>query len=257
MKHRADIIATLKPLFFEMDQVIAVWEAGSKATGYVDEYSDLDVYITVSDDGVEQTFTKLDELFSNRYGIIRKYRLNEPTWHGGSQCFYQLKYGPDYFYLDIAVFKLSNPNKFMEKDRHGIADVWFEKQPVYDDTPTPSEVIIAKNKAFFNAIIASDFLTMLEVEKAIYRHQYLDAYPFYYSFIARNVVGLLNLIYRPEKYDFGMRYIARTYDEKDKQLITQALGVKTIEELKYQYGKLKVRYEEAKAQLNESLVGSK
>jgi hypothetical protein len=250
MKHREQVIKDLKPFFMDLNQVIAVWEAGSKATGFVDEYSDIDLYITVTEDGVEATFDSLNQFLDKKYGIVRKFRVPEPSWHGASQTFYQLSYGPSYFYLDVAVFKLSNPNKFMEKDRHGVADVWFEKQQVYDDTPTPQEVVLKKNKAFYQGIVASEFITMLEVEKAIHRNNYLDAYPFYYSFIARNVVGLLNIIYRPEKYDFGMRYIARTYSSEDQELIKNAFGVKTIDEIKHHYELLKNRYQQAKQQLH-------
>jgi len=249
MKHREAIISVLKPFFIELPDVLAVWEAGSKATGFVDEYSDIDLYVTVKDESVETTFQKLDDLLSKKYGIVRKFRIPEPSWHGASQTFYQLRYGPSYFYLDVAVFKLSNPNKFMEQDRHGIADVWFDRQNIYDDTPTPQDIVIKKNKAFYQSIIASDFITMLEVEKAIYRNNYLDAFPFYYAFISRNVVGLLNIQYRPEKYDFGMRYLSRTFSQKDADLIKDALGVHNIDELKHHYEILKQRYELAKHEL--------
>lgn len=254
MKHREMIITALRPLLENMDCVIAAWEGGSKATGFVDEYSDIDLYIIVEDESVESVFESLDALLQDKFGILRKFRLPEPNWHGGSQTFYHLDIEPRYFYLDIAVFKKSNPNKFMERDRHGVADVWFDKQNIYDDTPTPKDIIKKQNKAFYQSIVNSDFITILEVEKAIHRQNYLDAYPFYYSLLARNVIGLLNLKYRPEKFDFGMRYISRTYNKDDLKLIRDALGVTNITQLADNFEKLKLRYQALRIELQDILI---
>ena len=46
------IVSTLQPLDF----VLGLWQGGSAANGYTDEWSDLDIAVVVEDNCVQQTF---------------------------------------------------------------------------------------------------------------------------------------------------------------------------------------------------------
>jgi len=46
-KYRVEIISKMKKMYQEDDNILAVWEGGSAATGYLDEYSDLDLCISL------------------------------------------------------------------------------------------------------------------------------------------------------------------------------------------------------------------
>ncbi len=107
-------------------------KGGSAATGFEDEFSDLDLAIVCKDHAVEAIFSLLESWLKVNYSITRKFRVPEPSWHGFSQCFYQIENVPPLFYLDIAVIKKSLPDKFTESDRHGNAVVWFEKEKILD-----------------------------------------------------------------------------------------------------------------------------
>ncbi|MCK7484998.1 MAG: hypothetical protein MZU97_05195 [Bacillus subtilis] len=126
MFDRSMITKDLNRLFRANPAILAVWEGGSAATGFLDEFSDLDLSIICVDDAVETVFQQLEEHLKTIYGIRRKFRIPEPAWHGFSQCFYQIDQVPPLFYLDIAVIKASLPEKFTEPDRHGNAVIWFD-----------------------------------------------------------------------------------------------------------------------------------
>jgi len=128
MKTREQVAEEIKSLLIKDKKVIAAWEGGSAATGFMDKYSDLDLAVVCEDDAVEAVYAKLEKLIEKNYGIERKYRVPEPAWHGFSQCFYKVGNVPELYYLDIAVIKRSIPDKFTEKDRHGDSVVWFEKE---------------------------------------------------------------------------------------------------------------------------------
>ena len=51
----------------------------------------------------------------------------------------------------------------------------------------------------------------VQVLKAIDRGHEADAFHFYQSGIVRPLVELLGMIYRPFQYDFGLRYIYRSF----------------------------------------------
>ena len=127
----------LKDLLQGIPCVVAAWEGGSAATGYLDEYSDLDLGIAIQGESADIVFTTLDEWFELKQGIARKFRMPEPAWHGMSQCFYLLHGMPPCFYCDICVVDSANPHKFTEPDRHGHAVVWFDPQGVIGTGFTP------------------------------------------------------------------------------------------------------------------------
>jgi nucleotidyltransferase-like protein len=210
--YRDKIIAELKLLFNSNHNIYAVWEGGSAATGYLDKYSDLDLGVICSDDVVEDIFTELEEFLISSYGIRHKFRMPEPNWHGHSQCFYILQETIPYFYIDILIEKLSAEMRFTESDRHGNSVTWFDKKNLIDPTSTPEEAILEKGKKMFRIIRGYMPFQVMDVYKQIERGNQIDAWDLYYKLLNRYGV-LLNLKYRPHKYDFGLRNSIRDFPE--------------------------------------------
>ncbi|WP_293317931.1 nucleotidyltransferase domain-containing protein [Microcoleus sp. PH2017_15_JOR_U_A] len=109
------IVSTLQPLDF----VLALWQGGSAAHGYTDEWSDLDIAVVVADNCVEQAFEIVEKTIAEIGEIELKYRVQEPAWHGQSQCFWRLKETPPFLLIDFAVFRRSSRNEFLEIERQG------------------------------------------------------------------------------------------------------------------------------------------
>ncbi|MGS0973200.1 MAG: nucleotidyltransferase domain-containing protein [Candidatus Izemoplasmataceae bacterium] len=249
MVHRDDVVKGLKRLLEKQDFVIAAWEGGSAATNKLDEYSDLDVLIVCCDDSVELVFDLLDDHLEYSYGIVRKYRVGEPTWHKFSQAFYQIKGTSELFYLDIAVIKESIPDKFTDPLRHGEGVFWFVKRDVFHESIDSLDDVVNRCKRFYKQATESDFLLILETKKALVRGDFVDAFPMYYGFIVRHLVVMLNLKNRKEKVDFNLRYINRDYEEEDVLLIYKALKVSTMTEMREMFSTLLEYYLSLKEEL--------
>jgi len=147
--------------------VLAVWEGGSAATGFLDEYSDLDLSIVIQDGATESVIEAFENFLAAEFNIVRKHRLAEPTWHGFSQCFYQIDKVSEWLYLDVCFIQKSIRDKFTEKDRHGHAVVWFQKELILDETETPLETIVKKGKHLYQAALQMDFIMELEIKQPI------------------------------------------------------------------------------------------
>lgn len=246
---RSDVVRGLKRLLEKQQFVVAAWEGGSAATKKLDEYSDLDVLIVCEDDSVERVFDMLEYHLENAYGIMRKYRVPEPTWHNFSQSFYQIKNTSELFYLDIAVIKKSIPDKFTDPLRHGEGVFWFMKKDVFDESVDTMDDVNKRCKKFYKQATESDFLMILETKKALVRGRFVEAFPMYYGFIVRHLAVMLNLKNRKEKVDFNLRYISRDYNEEDLMLIDKALKVSTIDEMKEMFFQLLDEYLDLKEEL--------
>ncbi len=244
MYNRTDLVELIKPCALKIPYIRAAWEGGSAATHRLDEFSDLDLTLVVDEADVEQTFTDFQNFITQHVHIIRSYRVPEPAWHGVSQCFYQIDQVTPYLYIDLAVMKKSHPDKLMEQDRHGQAVVWFDHDHVYDPSPSSQKVIEERVHKMIQSVAQTDFLIELEIEKGIARHEFLDVYPTYYSYISRHLAVMLNVEYRKERVDFGLRYARLDYAPCDIKLIQDAFAVKDMDELERNYVKIKQRYHE-------------
>jgi len=227
---RVEIINKLKKIYHENEHIIAVWEGGSAATGYLDEYSDLDLGIITADDTIDDTFKLTEKLLTNNYGISHKFRMPEPNWHGHSQCFYKLENAPEFFYVDLLIEKESATNRFTESDRHGDSIIWFDKKNLIDPTPTPEADIEAKCKRSYHLISSLLPFVEMDVIKQIKRGNAIDAISIYGG-LCNRLGTLLNVKYRPHKFDFGLRYYYRDLPQIEIEFLEEVLFVKDINDL--------------------------
>ncbi|MBD3277582.1 MAG: hypothetical protein GF388_04715 [Candidatus Aegiribacteria sp.] len=213
--------------------VLAVWEGGSAATGNLDRYSDLDLYVVVEDDYVEEFFRLFQDLLERNYGITHTLRIPEPAWHGHSQCFYFLRNCPEFFYVDLLVQKLSSGNRFLETDRHGVPEVWLDRRNIVSPGSTPLETVEERIRDYLSRQDVILLLAATEIRKQLARGAMVDAASQFNRFISARLAGLLNIRYRPARLDFGLRYADRAYPEEAvsrlKELLTYS-DMKNIED---------------------------
>jgi len=218
----------------------AIWEGGSAATGYLDDLSDLDLGLVVDDDRIEETFALFEKMLEKNYTITKRFRIPEPSWHGHSQCYYFIEKCPAHFYVDLLIEKLSSGNRLIEPDRHGKSLIWLNKNKVLKPEPTPEDEMFQRNKSFFAMQAAAYPISETETEKQLLRGNEIDAMLEYQGFIQRRLAALLNLKYRPAKYDFGIRYGDREYPKAVAERVGRLLYAGGIEDLR-------PRFEEASA----------
>jgi predicted nucleotidyltransferase len=242
------IRAELKQLLELEPKVITAWEGGALATGYFDEYSDLDLALITQDNAIESSFAIVENYLEANYGIKHKFRIPEPNWHGHSQCFYIIDNCPETFYVDFLIEKESAGNRFLESDRHGNAVVWFDKKNYIDGTPTPDEVTRAKCQKQLKMITTYMPFTFIDVQKQIYRGNKIDAFSIYYSLVNR-LVALYNIKYRPAKHDFGIRYLHRDFPVEIQEMIEKYLFNKSLEDVQSNLLEIKDIYHQLVSEL--------
>jgi predicted nucleotidyltransferase len=200
------IIAALQP----KDFVLALWQGGSAAHGYTDEWSDIDIVVIVEDNFVQQTFDTLEAALQTISEISFKYRVPEPTWHSHSQCFYQLAGVSPFLAIDFPVMKRSSRNDFLEVKRHGNAAIAFDKANLIVPTNLNQEDHFSKMKQRFEHLKMMFSFWQIFVKKEINRGHLAQAIVNYQSYTLRHLVELLGMIYRPYRYDFmNLKYFYR------------------------------------------------
>ncbi len=200
----SNIINTLQPL----DYIHAVWQAGSIAFARDDQWSDIDLYIVVDDDRVEDVFSVLDCLFDDKYGVELKFRLPEPTWHGHSQAFYRLENISPYCFIDAAVMKLSSKDKFLQYKIHGKPLIHFDKKGIIRDDPVDVHDLMNRIKTRLKILKTIFPLFQVLVSKELNRKHYIEAFAFYQGSVIRPLVEVLRIKYSPYHFNFHASYAA-------------------------------------------------
>lgn len=204
---RQQIIAALTQALEPQPFIYAVWEGGSAAFDRVDEWSDLDIQVDVEDEQVLRVFELVEAALLAISPIEQKYEMPQPTWHGHHQTFYRLANASPFLVIDLAVIKHSNPNKFLERERHGEAIVLFDKANVVNPPPLDQESHRQRLYASLEQLVQRFEMFHNLAEKEIYRQNAIEAVVFYQAFVLRPLVEVLRMKYQPNRFDYGPRYL--------------------------------------------------
>lgn len=208
---REIIIETLINNLQPLDFVLALWQGGSAAHGYTDEWSDIDIVAIAEDNRVQETFDIVENSLETISRIRFKWRIPEPTWHGHSQCFYQLEDTSPFLMIDFVVMKRSSPNNFLEVERHGTAAIAFDKANLVIPKALNRRQHFEEMKARFETLKNNfDFLQVF-VKKEMNRGRLIEAIANYHNYTLPPLIELLGMLHRPNRYDFKTKYFSRDF----------------------------------------------
>ncbi|MBW6515878.1 MAG: hypothetical protein K0B81_04575 [Candidatus Cloacimonetes bacterium] len=142
-----------------------------------------------------------------------------------------------------------NPQKLTEQDRHGKIVIWFDKENIYNGSETSQADREKLINQYYHIAIDFDWLSIIELKKALARKNWLAAQRCYLQFINRHLVSLLNLRYRPERADFGMRYVERDYPIEIIKKLEDFIKISSVEDIEERLPSVLEMFEDLKVHL--------
>jgi len=197
------LVDALEPLSY----VHAFYEGGAVAFNRVDEWSDIDLYLVVDDEKINETFTAVENMLKSLSPIKQKYDVPQTGWPGVSQAFYRLKSTSEYLIIDLAILKLTGSEKFLEPEIHGNVVFYFNKSNKVKPVPPDKKAFAAKLQARLKRLQARHDMFNNFVQKEINRGNSLEALDLYHVLTLASLVEALRIRHNPVHYDFKMRYI--------------------------------------------------
>jgi hypothetical protein len=204
---RGIVVKTLGSALEGQPFIHAFWEGGAAASGTLDEWSDLDLYLLVDDDKVDETFSTFERTLSDISPITVKLPIPQTGWKGVFQAFYRLARMSEYHIIDLAVVTLSAEEKFLEPTVHGEAHFIFNKRgrieyDAYDDRAAGEER--AKRRR-----LMKDRLDMFGsfFQKEVNRGNTIEAVDLYHRLFLPTLVELLRMKHHPAHHAFGTRHV--------------------------------------------------
>lgn len=193
------LIKTLNPYTY----IYAIWESGAIAFNRVDNYSDIDLSVQVAEDKIEDVIKLFEKKLTQLAPLESKYRLPDPTWHGNAQVFYKIGNTPKHLIIDVTFLVRDSVMRFLEKERHGNAKMYFDKLGGADKTKLNKTRHKERVKKHFRYIAGTFPFFSILAEKELTRGKNVEAIMNYNAFLIKPLTDLLRIKHKPERFDFG------------------------------------------------------
>ena len=200
------------------DDVKGCWEGGSAATGRLDEFSDVDLVIVASLDAADPIFTDVEAAISNIGEIVHRWHVDPPPFHDSAQRFYFVAGAPRFFAVDCVLVTESGAAQFLERERHGEPQIQFDRRGKITALPLDRNALDARRVRRLAQLRGAVPVFLMLVEKELARGHPLEAFGFH-QVLLRALIELLGMRHRPDRFDFGWRYVETELPEHAQRLI--------------------------------------
>lgn len=210
MIERDQLITVLHRALEPQDWIRAAFLGGSDATGRRDRWSDIDLVCFVEPDRAEETLTLLKRAVETLSPVQLEWRVPSPTWHGHEQVFWRLRDAGEHLMIDLVVVSTTSPpgQRFLETERHGTPVVLFDRDGLIRPQPMDWPAHRAKMRARLDRLRRTFPIFQTIIKRAVERGQPCDAAHWYMQLAVLPTVEVLRMRHCPERFDFGMRYLA-------------------------------------------------
>jgi len=179
------------------------------AFGRIDAWSDLDLYVVVDDDRVDETFRAVEAALECVSGIRRKCEIPHPPESGIAQAFYRLEGTSEHLLVDLAVLKRSAPDKYLQPEIHGDAVVAFDKSSATTTRPLDVEAFVERIRARVERLRGRIDMFAPFVVREIERGNGVEAIDLYRVVVLDSLLEVLRIRHGPLQFDFRTRYVHR------------------------------------------------
>lgn len=217
--HRARVLEALLAALRADQRVRGCWEGGSVAMGRADAYSDIDLYVVTETSAVDAVFADIEAALTTVDRVTHTWRVEPAAFPGVTQRFYFLAGAPRWFVLDCALVTPAGAASFLERERHGEPVVYLDRDGTVAPRALDRRAHDEKLARRLEQIRAAWPLYRAVDEKELARDNRLDAIGFYFGGLLRQLVELVGMRYRPDRFDYGWRYLHRDVpDHVQRQL---------------------------------------
>ena len=252
---RETIIQTLVDALEPLAYVHAFWEGGAAAFNRIDDWSDLDLYIAVDDEKVDEAFFAIENALKSVSPLKQVYAISQLPWPGLSQKFYKLERASEYHILDLVVMKLTSPEKLLEPEIHGNAVFYFNKSDKLQVSPLDKDKIVEKLQKRLERLTARFDLFNMVTQKELNRGNYLEATDLYYSLTLAALVEALRINYNPVHHDFKMRYIHYELPPETIKRLKHFYFVRDEKDLQEKYHEAIKWFQEIMSEISQKEIG--
>ncbi len=217
--YRGTVIEAVIARLLPISAVRACFEGGSAATGRLDDYSDIDLVIVAPLDVADEAFDAVEAALAP-HRISHVWRVDPPPFPDTAQRFYFLADAPRFFAVDCVVVAEAAAVQFLELERHGTPLVYFDRTAKIRARPADRSALAERRARRWKQLQGAVPLYAMLVEKELARGRPLEALGFYQALL-RALLEVLGMAHRPDRFDFGWRYVETQLPEEELQQLAR------------------------------------
>lgn len=204
---RGDVIEAIRAALDPLPFVHAAWEGGAASFDRVDAWSDVDCCVDADDDRANDVFAAVEAALERLGGIENKAPIPLPAANPYVQAFYRLRKASPFLLVDLAIFRHSGTEKFLEPEIHGRAAFFINRDgrtlPGRLDRDAHMERLASRlTRLGVRRTMFANF-----VEKELGRGNDLEAMYNYQKILLDSLVEAQRMIHHPAHFDFAHRYL--------------------------------------------------
>jgi hypothetical protein len=198
--------------------VEAVFEGGSAATGRLDEFSDIDWVMVAPLEHAADLFQAVERAADTVSPIVHRWKVDPVGFAEMAQRLYLLRDAPPYFMLDCAVVSRDGLKPFLERERHGEPVVYLDRAGIVRPRSIDQGHWAAKRAHRVDQLRGLVPIFDALVAKELARGRGIEAAGFYQTLV-RALIETIGIAERPDRFDFGWRYLERELSPESQRLI--------------------------------------
>lgn len=248
---REEIIDALTAELRPLASVHAFYEGGAAAFNRLDGWSDIDLYAIVDEGAVLGTFHAVERALTALSPIRIQHEVSWPPASGITQRFYRLERASEFLIVDLAVVTVSAPDKYLAREIHGDAVVFFDKDGAARPPPLDAADFLRRMLERRARLQERMALFGPFVPKEIQRGNWLEALEYYRAIVLPSLVEALRMRHGPFHYDFRMRYVNRELPPEAVRKLEDLAFVKDSNDLGAKYERARSWFDEVFAAFDE------
>ncbi|MFH0906341.1 MAG: nucleotidyltransferase domain-containing protein [archaeon] len=226
---RSQILDLLKKL--ESDKnIYAIWLEGSDAQNRADKYSDIDIWIDVSDNYVSKAFNLIEKLLKSLGDLDFAYETehNHPKIR---QKFFHIKNTSEFFIIDVCVQKHSRVFWYTSNFKDEKIKTVFDKCNVVKFKKLNKKRFEKENKQKLLKLKSTFMFYQVWVKKEINRNHFLEALFQYHEKVLKPLVELIRIKYEPTKSSFYLKDISYDIPKKYTKILEDLYKINSINDI--------------------------
>jgi hypothetical protein len=229
--YRRGVVEALIARLLPLPAVRACFEGGSAATGRVDDFSDIDLIVVAPLAAADAAFDAVEAGLAARTRITHVWRIEPAPFPDTAQRFYFLADAPRFFAVDCVVVTESGVGQFLERERHGEPLVYFDRGVKIRARPLDAAALADRRARRWKQLQGAVPVYSMLVEKELARGRPLEALG-YYQVLLRALLEVLGMEHRPDRFDFGWRYVETQLPEHARALLAHYAFIADERELR-------------------------
>lgn len=230
MISREEIINKMTNDLIDNDHVYALWLEGADCLGRVDQYSDIDFWLDVEDEYIEEVMDRVEKILSELGNFDMNIKMRHPMRPVITQKMFHFKESSKYLLIDVCLQQHSRGYIFNADNPDERPKVLFDRANIVSFRPANQENL---RKEILDSLdrIKKIFKQNVRIENKIKRGQFLEAWAYYHKWLLKPLIELLRIKHCPYKKDYYCKHIYYDLPKDIVHKLEDLHRVNTVDEI--------------------------